>query len=263
MDLLEYFDFLNTKDSSNRLDDLEKKTIVSLFNKYIPNAGRMLVVSPDNPEYAFIFADMGYKVTVTYAKEESIAELKNDPRASSLESVVNTSLNLSAFKKESFDIIVSFGTMFRLQNKAEREAFTKSALRVLVADGHIAYSYMTPLAMTFGQYFDTYKTANASSKLRSFRQLAAVEKTHSFNGFFGLTLDEMTDISREYNIDIQTVAATYPMIHDFTGEIEGLSDEDYNKFVEEQISVCEDPFITRYCMRGLFIGKKKNADLFD
>lgn len=30
-----------------------------------------------------------------------------------------------------------------------------------------------------------------------------------------------------------------------------------------QIESCEDPLVSKYCMRGILIGKKKNLDMFD
>ncbi|MBP3368162.1 MAG: class I SAM-dependent methyltransferase [Clostridia bacterium] len=264
MDIFEYFDFFKNNESTNNLADVEEKIIDSLFEKYIPSTGRILVVSSDNIHYAFKLAEQGYKVTVTEFSDEKIAEIKNDEKFSLLEGIVNTSpLNLSMFDEDSFDIVISLGIMCRLQTRAEREAFTREATRVLIAGGNLAYTYMTPMAMTFGQYFNAYKALDSDSKLKAYRGLAAVEKTHSFGDYYGLNLDEMADISREYGLDIQTVASTYCMVNDFSGEIASLNEEYYTKFVEEQIAICEDPFLTRYCMRGLFIGKKKVLDLFD
>ena len=167
------------------------------------------------------------------------------------------------FDNDSFDIVLTLGIMCRLQTRAEREAFTREVTRVLINDGTFAYAYMTPFAMTFAQYFNAYKAIDPDSKLKAYRGLAAVEKTHSFGQFYGLNLEEMADIAREYGLNIQTVASTYCMINDFSGEIASLNEEYYQKFVEDQVAICEDPFVTRYCMRGLLIAKKKPLDLFD
>lgn len=264
MNIFEYFDFLNDNDNIDRLADLEEKILDSLFEKYIPSSGRILVVSTDNIQYAFKLAEKGYKVTVTASTEKRYTMLKNHEKTSLFENIVNTSpLNLSMFENDSFDIVLSLGIMCRLQTRAEREAFTREVTRVLVPDGNFAYAYMTPFAMTFAQYFDAYKAIDPASKLKAFRGLAAVEKTHSYGEFYGLNLEEMADIAREYGLDIQTVASTYCMMNDFSGEIASLNDEYYAQFVRDQIAICEDPFVTRYCMRGLFIAKKKVLDLFD
>jgi len=264
MDIFEYFDFFRNNENKNSLAGVEEKIIDSLFGKYLPATGRILVVSTDNIQYAFKLAERGYKVTVTASTQARFTMLKNHEKASLFEDIINTSpVNLSMFEPNSFDIVISLGIMCRLQTRAEREAFTRETTRVLKADGILAYAYMTPLAMIFGQYFNAYKAIDPNDKLKAFRGLAAVEKTHSFGDYYGLNLDEMADISREYGLDIQTVASTYCMINDFSGELASLNEEYFTKFVEDQIAICEDPFLTRYCMRGLFIAKKKILDIFD
>ena len=264
MNIFEYFDFLNDKENSDRLADLEEKIIDRLFEKYIHSTGRILVVSTDNISYAFKLAEMGYKVTVTASTSARYNMLKNHEKANVFEDIVNTSpLNLSMFENDSFDVVLTLGIMCRLQTRAEREAFTREVRRVLAPEGNFAYAFMTPFAMTFAQYFNAYKAIDPESKLKAYRGIASVEKSHSFGEFYGLNLEEMADIAREYGLDIQTVASTYSMLNDFSGEIASLNEEYYNKFVEDQVSICEDPFVTRYCMRGLFIAKKKILDLFD
>ena len=80
MDIFEYFDFFKNNESTNNLADVEEKIIDSLFEKYIPSTGRILVVSSDNIQYAFKLVDQGYKVTVTESSEERINEIKNDKK---------------------------------------------------------------------------------------------------------------------------------------------------------------------------------------
>ncbi len=263
MDAFEYYGFFNPKDTANRLNEVETRIIESLFDKYLPKSGRLLNTCSGDGKYAFKFAENGYSVTVADENESNVNILKNDTRASLLNDIVATTPSeLSMFENDSFDVVISLGSVYHMQTKAEREVFVRESMRVLAPDGYLAFTYMTPIAMNFGQYFYAYKAIDANEKMKAFRRLAAVEKTHAFDKFYGMNLDEMADISREYGIDIQTVAATYSMVNDSSGEIAGFDDEAFEKFVEDQISICEDPFVTRYCMRGLFIGKKKLLDPF-
>ena len=44
-------------------------------------------------------------------------------------------------------------------------------------------------------------------------------------------------------------------------ELRAVSEEEYRNFVKVQIESCEDPLVSKYCMRGILIGKKKNLDI--
>ena len=129
--------------------------------------------------------------------------------------------------------------------------------------GYFAFTYMTPFAMTMGQFLTAVQSTDNRDRLKEFRKLANVEKTHACDMFSGLTLEEMTDFSREYGLEILTVASTYGLPYNMADEIGALNDEEYEKFRKAQIATAEDPFVARYCMRGLYIGQKKSRDLFD
>lgn len=264
MDMFEYYGLFREEYSTDRLTAAESKIIEHLFDKYLPKEGRVIDTSAGLGTFAFRFADLGYRVTAGDLLAEHVEAINSSPNAEKLEGTYCASpRNLSQFADGSFDILISLGSMYHMKTKAEREAFVRESMRVLKPDGYIAFTFMTPMAMTLGQYFNAMRTTDVLDKLKAYRKLATVEKTHTCDMFYGMTLDEMTDISREYGISIVTVASTYALLYNMADEIDALSEEDYQKFVEVQISTCEDPIIARYCMRGLFIGKKKDVDMFD
>ena len=76
-------------------------------------------------------------------------------------------------------------------------------------------------------------------------------------------MEEITDLSREYGLEILTVASTYGAVYSMADDVAAMSEEEYEKFRNAQIATCEDPFAARYAMRGLFIGRKKALDDFD
>lgn len=263
MDLFDYYGFFDKTETFTVLDKVENTIIDHLLKKYLPTEGRLLDSGAGNGANAFKFADAGYVVTAIDSSEENVSNIQKDSRASSLNGIfVSGSSDLSKFEDGSFDIIISLGPMYNLQTKADREVFVREALRVLSPDGYFAFSFMSNVAITFGQYFKAFSTTEASERLKAYRKLAAVEKTHSFEKFYGMNQDELADISRECGIDILTIASTYSMLNDAPEIIGAMSPEEYDKFIEDQISTCEDPFITRYCMRGLFVGRKKQFDPF-
>ncbi len=264
MDMFEYYGLFREEDSIDRLTIAETEIIQHLFDKYLPDSGRVIDTGAGFGTFAFRFAEKGYKVTAGDWIVDNVEKLKNDPRSALFEEMYCSSpKNLSRFADGSFDILISMGLMYHMRTRADREAFVREALRVLSPEGYFVFSYMTPMAMTLGQYFNAMRTYDAAQKIKAYRKLATVEKSHNCDMFYGMTLEEMTDLSREYGLEIITVASTYGMLYNMVDEVERMDDAQYQRFIEVQKATCEDPFVSRYCMRGVFIAKKKITDLFD
>ena len=264
MNMFEYFGYFGEESRNDRLTETERAVIVHLFDKYLPKTGRLLDSAAGNGENAFRFASLGYEVTAGDLIAERVDAMKADPRASGIrEFFCAAPRSLGHFDDGSFDIVVSLGAMYYSRTRAEREAFVRESLRVLAEDGTFVYSFMTPFAMTVGQFLNASGCMDARDRLKEFRRLATVEKTHSVDMFSGTTMEEITDLSREYGLEILTVASTYSLPTGMAEEIGAMDEESYRKFQNAQIATCEDPFVARYAMRGLFIGKKKPIDEFD
>ena len=264
MNMFEYFGYFGEEAQDDRLLATERAIVAHLFDKYLPKSGRLLDSAAGNGENAFRFASLGYEVTAGDLIADRVEAMRADPRASSVQEFYCAApRSLGQFDDGSFDIVVSLGSMYQARSRAEREAFVRESLRVLKDTGTFAYSFMTPFAMTIGQFMTASSSSNGRDRLREYRKLATVEKTHSVDMFCGSTMEEITDLSREYGLEILTVASTYGPVCGAADEIAALDDEEYAKFRETQIATCEDPFVARYAMRGLFIGRKRQMDDFD
>ena len=264
MNMFEYYGYFGVDNNSDILTETESVIIDHLFDKYLPQTGRVLDSCAGLGENAFKLAEKGYVVSAVDFIEDHTESIKNNPRAAKLEGVYCTHpRNLPMFENEAFDAVISLGTMYHLRKNAEREVFVRESLRVLKPGGVFAFSYMTPTAITLGQFFNATRTYDPQARVSAYRKLATVEKNQTCDMFYGMTLEEMTELSREYGIEICTVASTYGMLYNMADEIAAMSAEEYKDFVDCQIKTCEDPFTARYCMRGLFIGKKKVMNIFD
>lgn len=267
MDRFKYCGFYGDRDShtEDRLHAIKHLTITYLLDRYLPKEGRVLNTSASNASYAIELARKGYSVSVTEPSDENLALIRSHPDAGLLQSIdMGTPLDLSAFSSESFDVLLSLRTMYRLTTQAERELFLRESLRVVKQEGYIVFSFMTPFALTYNQYVAVANCPNEpEEKIRAYRKLAKVEKTHAFDSFYGMTQEEITELCREYRIDIVSVASTYEAMNALDPYVNDMTDEEFDRYMECQYAICEDPAVTRYCLRGLFIGKKRKFDAFD
>ncbi len=264
MNMFEYYGYFAEENRSDRLTEAENRVIDALFDRYLPGGGDLLDSSAGLGRNAFRLAKLGYTVTAGDFIADHVEAIRSSPDAALLKATYCASARrLSAFEDASFDTVISLGSMYHMRTRADREVLVRESLRVLRPNGIFAFSYMSPMAITFGQYFTAMRTYDVRERMKAYRKLANVEKTHVCDMFQGMNLEEMTDISREYGLKILTVASTYSMLYDMADELDAMSDEEYEAFVNCQISCCEDPVVARYCMRGLFIGQKKEHDMFD
>lgn len=267
MDRFKYCGFYGDSDShaDDHLHAIKHLTINYLFDKYLPKEGKVLNTSANNASYAIELAEKGYEVTVTEPSDDNLALIRSNPGAPLLKSIgMGTPLDLSSFSSESFDILISLRTMYRLTTKAERELFIRESLRVVKQEGYFVFSFMTPFALTHNQHMAVVNCPNnPADKIKAYRKLAQVEKTHVFDNFYGMTMEEISDLSREYKIDIVSVASTYEAMNALDPYVNDMTDEEFKDYMECQYAICEDPAVTRYCLRGLFIGRKRKFDLFD
>ncbi|MBQ2546892.1 MAG: class I SAM-dependent methyltransferase [Clostridia bacterium] len=264
MNMFEYFGYFGEQTQDDRLIRTENEVIASLFDKYFPAGGTLLDSAAGRAQFCFRFAERGWEVTAGDLIADRVEALEADPRAALVkEFYCASSRNLSRFASGSFDAVISLGPIYHMSNRAEREAFVRESVRVLKDGGTFAFSFMTPFAMNIGQFLTAVRTEDNRERLKQFRKLTNVERSHNVDMFYGLTTEEMTDLSREYGLEILTVASTYGMLYNMADEVAAMDEAEYERFRKAQIATAEDPFVAKYAMRGLYIGRKKARDLFD
>ncbi|MBR5680470.1 MAG: class I SAM-dependent methyltransferase, partial [Clostridia bacterium] len=234
MNMFDYFGYFGEQTQDDRLIRTENEVIASLFDKYLPKGGALLDSAAGRAQFCFRFAEAGWEVTAGDLIADRVEALKADPRASLVkEFYCASSRNLSRFASGSFDAVVSLGPIYHMSSRGERESFVRESVRVLKDDGYFAFSFMTPFAMTIGQFLTAVRTEDNRDRLKEFRKLTNVERSHNVDMFYGLTTEEMTDFSREYGLEILTVASTYGMLYNMVEEVAAMSDEEYEyKFIE-------------------------------
>ena len=256
MNMFEYFGYFGEQTQDDRLIRTENEVIASLFDKYFPAGGTLLDSAAGRAQFCFRFAERGWEVTAGDLIADRVEALEADPRAALVkEFYCASSRNLSRFASGSFDAVISLGPIYHMSNRAEREAFVRESVRVLKDGG--------PFAMNIGQFLTAVRTEDNRERLKQFRKLTNVERSHNVDMFYGLTTEEMTDLSREYGLEILTVASTYGMLYNMADEVAAMDEAEYERFRKAQIATAEDPFVAKYAMRGLYIGRKKARDLFD
>lgn len=100
--------------------------------------------------YSFPFAKKGYKVTLADLSETLLAQAEKQKEEDNVQNLISCDLvnatDLSCYKDQAFDVVLLFGPLYHLTEKAEREKCISEVGRVLKNGGKIFASFIPHLS---------------------------------------------------------------------------------------------------------------------
>ena len=100
--------------------------------------------------YSFPLAKKGYKVTLADLSETLLAQAKKQKDEDKVENLIScdqvNATDLSNYIEDSFDVVLLFGPLYHLTEKAEREKCVSEINRVLKTGGKVFASFIPHLA---------------------------------------------------------------------------------------------------------------------
>ena len=100
--------------------------------------------------YSFPLAKKGYKVTLADLSENLLVQAKKQKEEDRVQNLIScdqvNATDLSCYKDNSFDVVLLFGPLYHLTEKAEREKCVSEIRRVLKTGGKVFTSFIPHLA---------------------------------------------------------------------------------------------------------------------
>ena len=100
--------------------------------------------------YSFPLAKKGYKVTLADLSETLLAQANKQKEEEAVQNLIScdqvNATDLSCYKNQSFDVVLLFGPLYHLTEKAEREKCISEVSRVLKKGGKVFASFIPHLS---------------------------------------------------------------------------------------------------------------------
>ena len=216
--------------------------------------------------YSFPLAKKGYKVTLADLSEALLAQAKKQKEEDKVQNMIScdqvNATDLSCYKDNSFDVVLLFGPLYHLTEKAEREKCVGEIRRVLKTGGKVFASFIPHLSgsialvqrfcwspdqvdiNTLEECFDTGKFKNLSDK--GFQEgyyptSEEIEKLFLENGFDKLLVRSI----RGFGYEKEDVIYKFKNKNVFT------------KLLDLINSTAEDKSIIEMCGHAMYVGVKK------
>lgn len=142
----------NEYDEWSRLDrhKVEFEITKRYMDRYITGkALKILDIGGGPGRYSFYLAGKGHQTTLLDLSQHHIdvaKEKSKDLGIDLVDYVKGNALDLSAFKEESFDVVLLMGPLYHLTREEDRRKALKEALRLLKKDGIILASFISKYA---------------------------------------------------------------------------------------------------------------------
>ena len=216
--------------------------------------------------YSFLLAKKGYKVTLADLSETLLAQANKQKEEDNVQNLIScnqvNATDLSCYKDQSFDVVLLFGPLYHLTEKAEREKCISEVGRVLKKGGNVFASFIPHLSgsialvqrfcwspdqvdiNTLEECFESGKFKNLSDK--GFQEgyypaSEEIENLFSANGFEKILLRSI----RGFGYEKEDVIFKFKNKNVFS------------KILDLIDSTAKDKSIIEMCGHALYVGVKK------
>lgn len=258
-------------DEDNRLINdnsgkLEYEMTLKKLNSYLPESGAILDLGGATGVYTFPLARIGYKMYLADLSPDLIAQAKEKVLKENLANVVScdvvNAIDLSIYDNEQFDVVLLFGPLYHLLDKAEREQCIKEVNRVLKKNGLVFASFIPYLSGSIAivdRFFKYPEQVNINNLCETFNsgKFNNLDKNGFQEGYYPSS-KEIEELFRENDFEKVTVFSIRGFGYGKEDKLYEIKDK---KIFKEIMNLIEKSSeyneIIETCGHAMFIGKKK------
>ena len=137
----------------DRAHNIEYLTTMHYIQKFLKPGAKILEIGAATGRYSLALAKMGYNVTAVDLTPQYVEIMKKKGRRlKNFQCMVADALDLSAFKDNSFDLVLNLGPMYHLFHQKDKQQAVKETIRVAKKNGVCMFAYIShgSIMMTYG-----------------------------------------------------------------------------------------------------------------
>lgn len=247
-----YNKFNEDKRLKTRHGKIEFITTMKYIHEILSNFDNpsILDVGAGTGAYSIPLADEGYNVTAVELVKHNLRVIeKNSNKVKVLQ---GNALDLSSLPDNTFDVILLFGPMYHIISNNDKVKALNEAKRVLKKNGIILVQYIMNEYAVIRHGFKEKEILNSLEKLDdSFHVISNDADLYSY-----VRMEEINDLNKECGLTRIKIVSPDTVANYFREYINKLNEEEFDKFIEYHLSICERSDILGLCTHVLDILKE-------
>ena len=250
--------FYKENDESTRFKrskgtNVEFETTMHYIKKYLKPNCKILELGASTGNYSIPLAKMGYDVTAVELLDENLDVLKQkSKKLKNITPIKANALDLSQFKDNTFDLVLSLGPMYHLYTKKDDKKAINEAIRVCKKGGILFFAYLTHSSVIFYEGVVKNNFKNIGYAIND-KGEAKNSPEEIFSSHF---CDEFENYFKDLKVKKLNHVATDGLATCCRTFFDNLSKKDYETFLRWHFSTCERTDQLGWSSHVLFICKK-------
>ena len=242
--------------TNDKMHYLEFITTTHYIDKYLKQGDRLLEVGAGTGAYSLYYANKGYQVDALELVQANVEVMKSKVKDNmNINIIQGNALDLSMYEDNTFDVTLVLGPLYHLFKKDEEEKAIKEAIRVTKPKGKIliAFILFDLTMLTWG-----FQDKNIYENYGENKQVSLDFKPNNSENFIfkARYFSEVKELINNYDVKVLSYVATDGIGRVMKNDINNMSDEEYNMFVNYHLSICEREDLIGYSGHILSIIEK-------
>jgi len=259
-------DYYKQYNEENRLVQAKAQKIEYITTKYIldeiiPPNSSIIELGAGTGRYSFYFASQDHQVTATDVVPKHITEMKNKLRKqenidNNLEIELLDATDLSRYKDNSFDVVLSLGPLYHLREQDQRQKCISESIRVLKEKGILAAAYINKFfVLTLLAKHQSLNKEYIDDILKHGKVKKEVDDEFLANAYFSSPV-EIENIFNSFQTNKLEHVGTDGIAILLQEMVNKMSVKEYENWLKYHFETFKEDSILGYSNHGLYICEK-------
>lgn len=243
----------------SRSGNIEFITTMHYIHQYLENnkSAIILEVGAGTGRYSIALANEGYQVDALELVEENLEVLRSKIKPEyRINAEQGNALDLSRYKDETFDITLVLGPMYHLFTVEDKITAMQEAIRVTKKNGIIMVAYCMNEATVLQYIFSQKHILDYMINKKISENFMCISDPSEI--FSLMRVEDINQLNESVSVTREKLIATDGAAMYMENVLTGLSDEEYELFIEYHLRTCERQDLIGATNHALDILKKNN-----